>query len=190
LALKQGLDLNRLAEAGHPQPFHVADLEVLKAMPAQAVETAATHSRRLTADLPTDGFAEFAEWAAENADLKDANTVLAGLAAASLSQGKATIAVESFGQSRAYNVPAGPFSNITMAEEDTAPDLILRDLRMSRVSTVNLGAENAAVLTLTCAGSGLCITLECAGHHLSASEAVSLLSEFAGRMEQPLRHLL
>jgi hypothetical protein len=34
LALEQGLDLNRLAEAGHPQPFHVADLEVLRKMPA------------------------------------------------------------------------------------------------------------------------------------------------------------
>ena len=187
LALVQGLDLNRLAEAGHPQPFHVADLEVLKAMPAQAVETTATSSRHLTADLPTDGFVDFAEWAAENADLKDANAVLAGLAAASLGQDAATIAVESFGQSRAYFVPAGAFTNITEAEADTAPDLLLRDLRMSRVS---LGAENTPVLTLTRAGSGLSITLECAGHHLSASEAVSLLSEFAGRMEQPLRHLL
>jgi len=28
LALEQGLDLGRLVEAGHPQPFHVGDLEV------------------------------------------------------------------------------------------------------------------------------------------------------------------
>ncbi|MEP4196005.1 MAG: biotin/lipoyl-containing protein [Aliishimia sp.] len=190
LALEQGLDLNRLVKAGHPQPFHVADLEVLKAISTQAVETAAIQSRRLTADLPTDAFAEFAEWAAEYADLIDANALLAGFAGASLGQDKANIAVESFGQSRAYNVPAGAFSNIIEAEEDSAPDLILRDLRMSRVSTVRLGAENAPVLTLTCTGIGLSITLECAGHHLSASAAVSLLSEFAGRMEQPLRHLL
>lgn len=190
LALEQGLDLNRLVEAGHPQPFHVADIDVLRAMPAQAVETASAVSRRLTADLPTDGFAEFAEWAAESAGLKDSNAVLAGLAAASLGQDTTTISVESFGQSHAYHVPAGAFRNITEAEEDSAPDLILRDLRMSRVSTVNLGAENAPVLTLTAAGGGLSITFECAGHYLSASEAVNLLSEFAGRMEQPLRHLL
>jgi pyruvate/2-oxoglutarate dehydrogenase complex dihydrolipoamide acyltransferase (E2) component len=190
LALEQGLDLYRLVEAGHPQPFHVADLEVLKAMPAQAVETAATQSRHLTADLPTDGFAGFAQWAAESADLKDENALLAGLAAASLGLDTATIAVESFGQSRAYFVPAGAFSAITEADADTAPDLILRDLRLSRVSTVNLGAEIAPVLTLTQADGGLSITLECAGHHLSASQAVTLLSEFAGRVEQPLRHLL
>ncbi|AXI45831.1 pyruvate dehydrogenase [Sulfitobacter sp. SK012] len=190
LALEQGLDLNRLVEAGHPQPFHVADLEVLRALPAQTVETAAAPSHRLTAEVPTDGFSEFALWAAENAGLKDANAVLAGLAAASLGHETAIIMVESFGQSRAYQVPAGAFSSIVEAEDDTAPDLILRDLRMSRVSTVNLGAENAPVLTLTQAKGGLSITLECAGHHLSASAAISLLSEFSGRMEQPLRHLL
>ncbi|ALI55938.1 biotin/lipoyl-containing protein [Celeribacter marinus] len=190
LALEQELDLNRLVEAGHPQPFHVADLEVLRTMLAQTVKTPATPSRRMTADLPTDGFAEFAQWAAENAGIKDANAVLAGLAAASLGQEMAIIIVESFGQSRAYDVPVSEFSSIIETKDDAAPDLILRDLRMSRVSTVNLGVENAPVLTLTQANGGLCITLECAGHHLSANAAVSLLSEFAGRMEQPLRQLL
>jgi len=190
LALEQGLDLNRLVATGHPQPFHVADLEVLRALPAETVGHTARSSRRLTADLPTDGFGAFAAWAAENIDLKDANALLAGLAAASLGRETATIAVESFGQSRAYRVPAGPFSAITKAEDDSAHDLILRDLRLSRINRVDLGAEDAPVLTLTQASSGLSITLECAGDHLSAGEAVNLLSEFAGRMEQPLRHLL
>ena len=191
LALEQGLDLNRLVMVGHPQPFHVADLEVLRALPAETVGHTATSSRRLTANLPTVGFGAFAAWAAENADLQDANALLAGLAAASLGRVTATIAVESFGQSRAYRVPAGPFSAITKAEDDSAPALILRDLRMSRVSTVDLGAEeDAPILTLTQASSGLSITLECASQDLTAGEAVNLLSEFAGRMEQPLRHLL
>ncbi len=79
---------------------------------------------------------------------------------------------------------------MSKADAETRPDLLLRDLRMSRISTVNLGAEDIPVLTLTRAGGGLAITLECASHHLSVTEAVSLLSEFAGRMEQPLRHLL
>jgi pyruvate/2-oxoglutarate dehydrogenase complex dihydrolipoamide acyltransferase (E2) component len=190
LALEQGLDLNRLVEAGHPQPFHVADLDTLRAMPAETAGHTTPSSRRLTADLPTDGFGTFAAWAAENTQLKDANALLAGLAAASLGRDTVTIAVESFRQNRAYRVPAGPFSTITKAEDDSVPDLVLRDLRMSRISTVDLGAEDAPVITLTRTNGGLSITLECAGHHLSASEAVSLLSEFAGRMEQPLRHLL
>ena len=159
-------------------------------MPAQTAGHTAAPSRRLTADLPNDCSAAFTAWAAENTDLQDANALLAGLAAASLGRDAANIVVESFGQSRAYMLPAGPFSAITKAEDDSAPDLILRDLRMSHVSTVDLGAEDTPVLTLTRTNGGLTITLECAGHHLTANEAVSLLSEFAGRMEQPLRHLL
>ena len=46
------------------------------------------------------------------------------------------------------------------------------------------------VLTLMTAGDGLAITLECAALQLAPHEALSLISDFAGRMEQPLRHLL
>ena len=46
------------------------------------------------------------------------------------------------------------------------------------------------MLTLMVAGEGLTLTLECAAHQLAAPEAITLLSDFAGRMEQPLRHLL
>lgn len=191
LALEQGLDLNRLAEAGHPQPYHAADLDMLKALPsAQPATGAPDASRHLTAELPRDGFDAFARWATESAGLSDTNALLAGLGAASLGRDMATVSVERFGQSHAYHVPAGPLGAITDAEVNSAPDLILRDLRMSRVASLSLGAETAPVLTLTRLGDGLRITLECAGQQLSATEAVGLISEFAGRMEQPLRHLL
>src|SRR6056297_815700 len=191
LALEQGLDLNRLVEAGHPQPYHAADIEVLKFLPtAPSAGQVAAQSRRLTADLPKDGFAAFAAWAADNAGLEDAPALLAGLAGASLGRDHAIVAVETFGQARAFAVPAGPLGRVTPADEGAAPDLTLRDLRLSQISTVDLGAEDMPVLTLTRAGDGLSITLECASHHLTASEATGLLSEFAGRMEHPLRHLL
>ena len=189
LALEQGLDLNRLVKAGHPQPYRVADLDVLKSLPAQPPETAQAASRRLTAELPSDGFTDFAAWAAETAGLKDAGVLLAGLAGASIGR-DVIVVVESFGVTRVFSVPIGPFGNIATADPATAPEIILRDLRMSRISSVALGAEAAPTLTLTQAGDGLAITLECASHHMSAAEAVSLLSNFAGRMEQPLRHLL
>ena len=38
--------------------------------------------------------------------------------------------------------------------------------------------------------SGLAITLEYADGQLRTNDAITLLSNFAGRMEQPLRHLL
>lgn len=189
LASEQGLDLGRLVEAGHPQPYHVSDLEVLQALPiANPVATEAA-SRRLIADVASDGFADFSAWAAGNAGLTDPRALLAGLAAASLGR-DAIVAVESLGTTATYAAPIGPLANIEASAPETAPDLVLRDLRMSRISGVELGAEDAPVLTLTSIGTGLTITLECAARHMTASAAIALLSNFAGRMEQPLRHLL
>lgn len=191
LALEQGLDLGRLVKEGHPQPFHAADIEVLKSLPAEATEgVAASTARRLVADLPSEGFSAFAAWAADAAGITDQRALLAGLAAASLDQGEATVAVERFGQTHSFVAPPGLLGDVSQADAQGAADLILRDLRMSRISSVDLGAEDAPVLTLATAGEGLSITLECASHSLSATQAITLLSNFAGRMEQPLRHLL
>ncbi|SNY92275.1 pyruvate dehydrogenase E2 component (dihydrolipoamide acetyltransferase) [Cohaesibacter sp. ES.047] len=190
LALEQGLDLGCLVEAEHPQPYHVADLEVIKSLPATVPHTVFAQSRRLTAELAQDGFADFASWAVEAAGLSEANALLAGLAAASLGYETCTVAVELLGETRSFAARGSQLADITLAEADASPDILLRDLRMSRVTAVELGAEACPVLTLTRFGPGLLITLECAADHLTASEAVSLLSEFAGRVEQPLRHLL
>ena len=190
LALEQGLDLTRLARAGHPQPYHVADLEVLRALPAASAEAAPAASRRLTAEIPADGFADFAAWAADSAGLTDPAALLAGMAAASLGKPGAIVAVERLGATRSYVTAAGPLSGVSEAPPDAVPDLRLRDLRLSRISSLALGAEDAPVLTLTPSGDGHVVTLECTGDQLGAADAVALVSEFAGRMEQPLRHLL
>lgn len=187
LAMEQGLDLSRLVDAGHPQPYHVADLEVLKALPTPATAGgAATAARRLVAEVSGDGFAEFASWAAETAGLKDSRALLAGLAAASLGK-EAIVAVESFETSQTYQASAQ--LSATTDSEDT-PELLIRDLRVSPIAVVQMGAEDTPVLTLSDGSNGLTITLECAGHQLSGTQAVALLSNFAGRLEQPLRHLL
>ncbi|MFY1713970.1 biotin/lipoyl-containing protein [Tritonibacter mobilis] len=188
LALEQGLDLARLVEAGHPQPYHVADLELLRSLPTQAPEAGAS-ARRLTADLVSEGFSEFAAWAQEAAGLSDAAALLAGFAGASLGHA-AIVAVETLSAQRLYQVPLGPLGDVTEADPDSPPDLCLRDLRLSRISGVELGPDDCPTLTLCADGAGLVVTLECAARSLSAREAVALLSNFAARMEQPVRHLL
>jgi pyruvate/2-oxoglutarate dehydrogenase complex dihydrolipoamide acyltransferase (E2) component len=187
LAHEQGLDLARLVEAGFAQPFHVRDLEVLKALPtATSPGTAAAQTTcRLTADVPTEGFTAFAVWAAESAKLTDTAALLAGLCAASMGK-ETTVAVERFGESKTY---AASGQLTATKPVDDAPQLYLRDLSFTAISTVQVGAEDVPTLTLTRAGSGLAITLEYAGDQLSAANAISLLSNFAGRIEQPLRHL-
>jgi hypothetical protein len=188
--LEQGLDLNRLADAGHPQPFHVADLDVLRAMPAATMATAPGDApRRLTATCVEDGLSSFVPWAAEMHGLAP-DAVLAGLAGASLgADGAKTVAIERLGTTRTFSVPPGRALS-TVTESDDAPALIVRDLRGTRLAAVEMGAEASPVLTITDSGAGLTITLECAATALDATAAIRLLTDFAGRMEQPLRHLL
>jgi pyruvate dehydrogenase E2 component (dihydrolipoamide acetyltransferase)/2-oxoglutarate dehydrogenase E2 component (dihydrolipoamide succinyltransferase) len=192
LALEQGLDLSRLAEAGHPQPFHVSDLEVLRALPDRSAATApavASAARRLTARAATDGATSFTAWAAEAHGLEP-DAVLAGLVAASLgSDGTVSVAVERFGRLAAFAVPPDRALSSVHPTED-APDLLLRDLRGTRLASVEMGPEGLPVLTVAAAEGGLSITLECAVGNMDGATAIRLLSEFTGRMEQPLRHLL
>jgi pyruvate dehydrogenase E2 component (dihydrolipoamide acetyltransferase)/2-oxoglutarate dehydrogenase E2 component (dihydrolipoamide succinyltransferase) len=190
LALEQGLDLARLVEAGHPQPFHVADLEVLRAMLAPAPAAGPSETpRNLGADCAADGLSDFVSWAAELHGLQP-DAVLAGLAGASLgADGPVTVAVERFGLSRSFAVPPGRGLS-QISETDDAPVLVVRDLRGTPLSSVSMGAEATPVLTVTSRGAGLHITLECAAGALDAAAAIRLLTDFAGRMEQPLRYLL
>jgi pyruvate/2-oxoglutarate dehydrogenase complex dihydrolipoamide acyltransferase (E2) component len=193
LALERGLDLERLAKAGHPQPYHVKDLDTLRDMPAETPTPAASNTgadvRLLTAETTADGFVGFAAWAAGTHGLTDADQLLAGLVGASL--GESTIvSVERFGASKRY-AATGARSLSTTSETEAEAEILVRDLRGSWLRSVTMGAEATPVLTIMdAAGGGLTVTLECAPNQLDAQTAITLLSEFAGRMEHPLRHLL
>ncbi len=180
LALEEGLDLGRLVEAGHPQPYHVADLDVLRSLPTTTGATGAVAeaTRRLTADVPSGAFAAFCAWVANDTGTPaDRPALLASFAAAALGQPGAAVAIEAYGQTR-------------VIPEEATPDLTIRDLAGSPLTSISLGAEETPVLTLTGAGDTLTITLECAPGQLSAAEALDLIGGFAGRLAEPLRHLL
>lgn len=189
LAMEQGLDLERLAKAGHPQPYHVADLDTLRAMPDAAPASAApSASRRLVAEIEHDGLPSFTDWIAEAHGPINPDAVIAGLAAASL-PAAAPVAVERFGQSTTYALPASRALS-GVSETEDAPALTIRDLRGTSLRGIDLGGEDTPVLTLTAQGAGLNLTLECKAADMDARAAIQLLSDFAGRVEQPLRHLL
>jgi pyruvate dehydrogenase E2 component (dihydrolipoamide acetyltransferase)/2-oxoglutarate dehydrogenase E2 component (dihydrolipoamide succinyltransferase) len=191
LALAEGLDLARLAEAGYPQPYHVRDLDTLRAMPAAdaaPAPAAAAPARHLTAEVDAEAFAAFADWAAGAADLGEA-ALLAALAGAALGR-PAVVAVQRFGTETAHATTPGPLSDTAPAGADATPDLRLRDLRDSRLASLSLGPEDVPVLTLTRRGDRLTVTLECAAAQLDAPAAVALLAGFADRLDSPLRHLL
>lgn len=190
LALERGLDLNSLVAAGHPQPFHMRDLDVLANLPTKtpATTTVTAATIRLTAEIATDGFTAFAQWAAAHHGLTDRDALLAGIAGASLPQ-PGIVAIERHGQTRGFAIPTDRALSAITASDGT-PDLILRDLRDTALRAITAGAEGTPVLTLMSGHSGLILTLECSADQMSAPAAIALLSAFAGRMEHPLRHLL
>ncbi len=193
LALEQGLDLARLAAAGHPQPYHVSDLEVLRGLPVAGSDAQtsamAKASLRLTALVETPGFDAFALWASEHG-LSDSAALLAGFAAASAGH-EACVAVEGQGKTQSYQAPLAGLSAVQPCEpEDCQPDLVVRDLRWSRITGLAVGSAAAPTISLVNTGAGLELTLEADADHISAQQAIALLSNFADRMAQPLRHLL
>ncbi|KPP99364.1 biotin/lipoyl-containing protein [Marinobacter sp. HL-58] len=192
LALERGLDLTRLADHGYPQPYHVKDLEVLERLPTEAAPqlSTAAPARYLSAHVETNGFDDFAAWAASEAGLPDAGSLLAAFAGSSLERAHVTVALEAFGKTRMFAVHGRWLSDVAEADPEARPDLRLRDLRFGRLIEVQAGPEDTPVLSVMASGAGLKLTLECAAEQLDASAAITLLSNFAGRMEQPLRHLL
>lgn len=192
IALQEGLDISRLVKAGYAQPFHVADLDALRALPAEALaqEQAQIAAQHFVAEIDADGLPDFAAWASETHGLRNPDVILASFAGASMARGSnITIAVKRHGTAERYDVPQGrTLSGATPSDHE--PDLILRDLRGTALRTIATGADVVPTLTITSHGVGLSITLECNAAQLNADDAITLLANFAGRMEQPLRHLL
>ena len=191
LAQEQGLDLQRLADAGHPQPFHVKDLETLKTMRAETPAASATAQRfEVRAEVKGTGFDEFASWARENAGQGDEAALLAGFAAASLGNFPSKVRVENMRQSKTYTAASLWLGQLEPADDEPEADLVVRDLRASRISSVQLDTGKCPVISILRNGEDLTMVLEWTGDRLTAPQAIDLLSNFAGRMEQPLRHLL
>ncbi|MBO9457776.1 biotin/lipoyl-containing protein [Labrenzia sp. R5_0] len=191
LAQEQGLDLQRLADAGHPQPFHVKDLETLKTLHAETPAASATAQRfELRAEVSGAGFADFVAWAKDNGGQVDQAALLAGFAAASFGNFPAKVRVENMWQSQAYSAASLWLGQVKPADDDQEVDLLVRDLRASRISTLQLDAGKCPVISILRQGEDLALVLEWTGDRVTTPQAIDLLSNFAGRMEQPLRHLL
>lgn len=198
LAAEQGLDLSRLAANGIEQPYHVADLETLSSLPSAAPAVAAT-SMQLSASVPAEGFEAFHAWLAAESEMPVATTaILAAFLTGALRTSQdepaepLAVAVERPVIGRTLYSDAD-FAGLADLEpsEDGEPALLLRDLTATRLDGLRLGADaTLPVLTLTRKGQDIAISLEADGEALSPDTAIGLVSEFAARLETPLRQLL
>jgi pyruvate/2-oxoglutarate dehydrogenase complex dihydrolipoamide acyltransferase (E2) component len=199
LAQEQGLDLSRLVAAGHPQPYHVSDLQVLRTLPAASAQTSApTQCRHLTARIPTSNFTEFLAWSAtENEAGKPAPShlmaafVSSALREAEDPRGPILVSIETLSGPDEQIVDADRF--LAPAQpEDTAgtPDLILRDLTASTITSLGLGPSTAPVLAIVIDSEAFEITLDFTEGQLTDQVAIALITGFADRLSDPLRQLL
>ena len=194
LAHERGLDLQQLVQAGHVQPFHMSDVDVLEGMVSSTVATfAATALRRLTAQVRAEQFSEIMSLVSAQPTGREAGAVVAGLAAGAWEQGQQdiVIAYRQFATTQQFTNPHHTGLGKARADDEGAPaQLLIYDLRNSAITSIENCADGQPTLTLLSQGDFLALTLECRSDHMSADAALSFLTEFAGRMEQPLRHLL
>ena len=201
LAAERGLDLARLASEGHPQPYHVADLDRLAAMPAPAAATA-NASDRVEARVARTGYDAFRAWlAGENDGGIDDLAIWAAFAAASL-RAAAREANESplvaevrqpLGRRslRFADPDLSGLSAIEASEDGAAPALILHDLTGSAVTAAHF-ASSAAVPAISVSEreDAFEIVLDAPAGMLEPEAAIAVVEEMAARLKEPLRHLL
>lgn len=201
LAAERGLNLSRLAAEGRKQPYHVADLEHLAALPAQTAATGAIAAfDHVEACVPKSGYADFCAWfAVETGDRADNLAVWAAFAAASLRSATGrdgeTIVTEMrnpLGSRSAHFEDPDRFSLSGMKplDEATPPAIIVNDLTGSRITAVRFGTASVPALTVSEQDDAYTIVLEAPSGALNPHQAISLVNEMAARLDEPLRHLL
>ena len=192
LAAERGIDLGRLAASGHPQPFHVADLEHLAEPPAAAVSGSGTAVR---ARVRASTFDEFLALVGQETR-QDATAVLSAFASGAVR--KAMGADRIVVRSSAPSAPPTTFVDadrcgLKSLEASGLPaeaDIILRDLTATRPAASGIDPSDAPVLSVERAGAHLVASIAAAPGRLDDNQLLACLDEFTGRLEEPLRHLL
>lgn len=192
LAAERGLDLGRLAALGHPQPFHVADLEHLDKQPTGGDFGSGAPVRARVRASTFDGFLALV---GEETG-QDATAVLAAFAsgAARKAIGADRIVV----RSSAPSAPPTTFVDadrcglkaLKASDSPAEADIILRDLSATRPVAFGDDNSDAPILSVERAGAHLVASIAAAPGRLDDSQLLACLDEFTGRLEEPLRHLL
>ncbi|WP_299866702.1 biotin/lipoyl-containing protein [uncultured Hoeflea sp.] len=203
LAREQGLDLSRLAKQSAAQPYHVSDLETLRALPPAAqsgISSAAnTTPLHISARVPANGIEDFIRWFAEdgNIALQPAQLWLR-FAAAALRHAKQhgsdrlviEISTPSLQKTQYANCDQTRLTQPETIDAETVADLIMRDLTGSLLTSVRLTAGVAPVLTIGREEASYVLGLDFLAGQLTESEAIQFLTNFAERLQEPLRHIL
>ena len=197
-ARRRGIDLARLARRGARQPFHVADLETLE--PDEKSGRAGASA--LAAAVDGTAFASFCEWASgATEEAADTAAVWAAFASASWRAGL-SIADDERLAARVETIVPLPSARVFVdadsrglaevlpTDEETEADLVILDLTGSGLCDYRSGGSAVPTVTVAEDGDGLRITLGFDEAALPVAKAAAVLAALAGRVREPLRHLL
>ena len=215
IAAEEGLDLALLARAGHAQPWHMADLEALRALAASATAAnqftiakpqqsaplgQASALGHVAARVSAAPCAEFLDWMAKEGKITlPAAALYVSFAAAAL---RAAAPQERIIIGLVRLTDAGLSAPHLLADPDHArlshqpgteagASLILRDLTDSPLTALRpLASETVPVLTIARDGSDLRVSLDYPAGTLDDAAALVLISALATRLAEPLAHLV
>jgi pyruvate/2-oxoglutarate dehydrogenase complex dihydrolipoamide acyltransferase (E2) component len=202
LAKEQGLDLGRLVAAGHPQPYHVADLEILRNLPQTGINSAAQSGalpNQITARAPRQGTQEFLDWMQNEGKITLAPSALwAAFAVAALrdtlqanGEPLTVTMMDMHGDSSTLTDPdRARLSCQPKSDPETFADLILRDLSYSPITGMRLEGSAQPSLSIATVGDDYQISLEFTRNQFSETQAIKFITGFADRLTEPLRQLL
>jgi len=202
LAGEEGLDLTRLVAAGHPQPFHVADLEILRNLPQAGVNSepqGLAFPSQITGRVPRKGTQDFLGWMQSEGSITLAPSSLwSAFAAAALRSalqaGDETLVITLTSLHtdtlKLANPDRARLSCLPVADPDVRGDLILRDLSDSPITGMRLAGTGQPSLSIAADGDDYRLSLEFTRDQLTDEQAIQFVSEFADRLSEPLRHLL
>jgi|TARA_B110000503_G_scaffold74644_1_gene115211 hypothetical protein len=201
LAKEQDLDLGALAQAGHPQPYHVSDLETLRSLPViaaspngQTVIMVAT--KQITARCPRLGSRDFIDWMETDGAITVVPTAIfasfaAGAFRAATETGIVVVQVSSPDKDDVFlRNPDYSRLSVPAPETDDNPTFVLHDLSDSFLTSLRLGDTTLPTLSIGADGDSYAITFEFSSEHMTDDQAMAFVSGLARRLADPLYHLV
>ena len=198
LALENDLDLSLLAKAGYAQPYHVADLERFDDLPQLNTEKSVLgNNKRINAAIPVIGVESFLAKLKEQADIEIYDyLVWASFASAAWrnqNQTHAAVIVEV----AELLTPIGIYENLdtqrlscaVQCNTQNPPNFIIRTLSKSLITALHLDHSYPSI-TVQKTATDYLISFEFSANAMSDFAAVAFISDFAARLEDPLRQLL
>jgi pyruvate dehydrogenase E2 component (dihydrolipoamide acetyltransferase)/2-oxoglutarate dehydrogenase E2 component (dihydrolipoamide succinyltransferase) len=208
LAAEEGLDLRHLVAAGHPQPFHVTDLETLRTLSVTEVEAGilpdlvppaapVRAACQIGARVPLAATHDFLTRMEAEAGITLSPDALWVRFAAEAYRA-ATDAAEIIVEVAALGAESRRIANPDRARLSAQPAdmtgrpaaLILRDLTASPITTMRVGTGAAPTLGIGKDGESYAVTLDYTDGQLSEDAAISFITGFAKRLSEPLLHLI